>query len=124
MATLTINKGNYNVPQLVINGGLIAEADTVIGGKEEYDELRTIFSRGGICLMDVVFTVGGATHHFMGPCIVNAVDESVDKAFEFISFNLAGDVVPSDYLNAVHGNVYLSGSNLKCKMIMSSIVGE
>ena len=124
MSKLIINKGNYNVPQLIIEGGLTDEEDTVIGGAEEYDELRSIFSKGGICLMDCVFTVGGTAHHFMGTCFVNAVEESVEKAFEFVSFNLAGDVVPSDYLNAVHGNVYLSGSNLKCKMIMSSIVGE
>ena len=98
MSKLIINKGNYNVPQLIIEGGLTDETDTVIGGKEEYDELRSIFSKGGICLMDVAFAVNGGTHHFMGTCLVNAIDESVDKAFEFISFNLAGDVIPSDYL--------------------------
>lgn len=125
MATLIINKGNYNVPQLTIVGGLTDETDTVIGGREEYDELRSIFAKGGIALMDLQYTVSGTAHHFQGPVMINAVDESVENAFEFICYNLAGDTVPSDYLNVVHGNVYLTNvGNLKCKMTMTSLVGE
>lgn len=105
---ISIEKGNYNVPKIVLTGDAIDLDQTyTVGTKKQFDDLKTMVDGGAMAKIELTAAIGDGQHKYRGMCILNTFADGM----EFVAFTLVADSVPSANLWAVHGDMYLDESN-------------
>lgn len=117
--SITVEKGNYNVPKIVLTGEAINLDQTyTVGTKKQFLDLKTMVDGGVMAKIELTADIGGSQHKYRGMCIINSFADGM----EFVAFTLVADSVPSANLWAVHGDMYLDESdNFKIDFNMTDL---
>lgn len=115
---ISIEKGDYNVPKIVLSGDAIDLDQTIVVGTiKEYNELMAICQGGGMARVSLTADFGGGQHKFNGMSILNTFEGGI----EFVSFSLVAEAIPSANLWAIHGDMYMDDDDLKIGFNMTDL---